>query len=466
MKWVTMLLLGLLAAIVTGCASEPAVEVRLTTPTRGDLVAGFAASGRVKSQLVRVASGVSGRLERVAVKENQKVRRGQALAFMDDREARGELEALEAELQTAQERQMESAHAIALKRSQLGHAVLGAQAGQQEAEARLAQARQPRPDDLAVARAAVTAAQARYRQADQERTRSRKLYAQDILSTAQLEQAETELETARTALEQSQARLRLLTPRPLDLEVAQAGVSQARAELAAARDGQELELTVFEDRLRATARESDRIAANLRAARARLDRCVVRAPGDGVVFQVLYEPGEVVDWREPILTLVTSRDIKVEAEVDEQDAARVALAMPVEVTFNSLPGQFFKGKVTQLAEALETRARGPAGSRVLRIGVELTPPVPALRNGVEAVVEGRSVLATQALLLPGSAVYRQQGGDYVTVVRDGRAVKLKVELGEATADQVEIRSQLDAGAQVVVEGGDRLADGARVVAAP
>ena len=75
-------------------------------------------------------------------------------------------------------------------------------------------------------------------------------------------------------------------------------------------------------------------------------------------------------------------------------------------------------------------------------------------------------LATQALLLPGSAVYRQQGGDYVTVVRDGRAVKLKVELGEATADQVEIRSQLDAGAQVVVEGGDRLADGARVVAAP
>lgn len=416
MRYGQVILLGLLALALTGCRSEPGVEVRLATPTIGNLEARFAASGRVTSQLIRVAAGVSGRLDRLAVKENQKVRRGQVLADLDGREARGELEALEAELEMAHDRQMEASHAFSLKQSQLQNAVLGAQAGQQEAEARMAQVRQPRPDELVAARAAVAAAQARFARASQERDRCRKLFQQDILSTAQLEQAETELETSRAELEQSQARLRLLTPRSVDLEVAQAGVTQARAQLAAARDSQSFELSVFEARLRAAARESDRIAAKVRASRARLDRYVVRSPQDGVVFQLLYEPGEVVDWREPILTLISSKEVKVEAEVDEQDAARVALSMPVEVTFNSLPGQFFKGRVSQLAEALETRARGPAGSRVLRIGVELAPPIPALRNGLEAVVEGRSVLATQALLVPGSAVYRDQGGDYVTAV--------------------------------------------------
>ncbi|GMU52555.1 MAG: hypothetical protein AMXMBFR33_17010 [Candidatus Xenobia bacterium] len=456
----------LVALILTGCPGEPAAEVRVIKPERGHLEARFAATGRVTSPLVRVASGVSGRLERVAVKENEKVRQGQVLARLESREARAEVEAVQAELEGARSRETEALHSLALKQSQLEGELSQARAGNQAAEARLAQAARPRAEDLAAARAGVEAAEARLQQATADLARSRKLFQQDVLSTSQLELAETQVKTARAALKQSQAELRLLQPREADLEVQRAELSQARAALSAAQSGLGAELSVFEDRLRAARQETRRLEGSLRSALARLDRYTVRAPRDGVVFQLLFEPGEVVDWQQPILTLITSQDVNVEAEVDEQDAARVALDMPVEVTFSSLPGQRFTGSVFRVATALEPRERGPGGSKVLRIAVRLDPPHPTLRDGLEAVVEGSKSLAKDALLLPGSAIYHDQGADYVTAVRAGKAARLKVELGQATTDQVEVKSGLEAGDEVVLEGGDQIAEGTALRARP
>ncbi|MCE7875509.1 hypothetical protein DYH09_34795, partial [bacterium CPR1] len=59
-----------------------------------------------------------------------------------------------------------------------------------------------------------------------------------------------------------------------------------------------------------------------------------------------------------------------------------------------------------------------------------------------------------------------QGADYVTAVRAGKAARLKVELGQATTDQVEVKSGLEAGDEVVLEGGDQIAEGTALRARP
>ncbi|MBT9589144.1 efflux RND transporter periplasmic adaptor subunit [bacterium] len=457
------LFLLLLACLSPGCARPKKVQARVARPSRGDLVGHFVASGRVKCHLVRVHTGYTGRLIDNEVKENQKVHKGQVLGTLNAQELTADLEVFQAELEAARNREIEAAHALSLRSSQLTGELRSAQAGQQEAEAQVRLTRRPLKHEMARARAAVEAAEARLKLAQSESLRSRQLFDQDILSAAQLERSETDHKAARAELEQAQAQLRMheQQPRAEELEVAKAKLNQARAERLQAEDSHSKELQVYEDRLRVAIQETHRCQGRLKTAQLRLSRTEIKAPEDGVVLQLMYEPGEYVDWLQPFLTMVTSRGLRVEAEVDEQDATKVVLDMPVEVSFTSMPGQNFAGKVVQISPALERRTRGPSESRVLRIRVELKQP-PALRDGLEAQVEGNLVLARDTLLLPRSAVFRDRGADSVMAVRSGQAVELKVQIGAATADRVELTGGVDSNTVVIVEGGDRITQGAGV----
>ncbi len=69
-----------------------------------------------------------------------------------------------------------------------------------------------------------------------------------------------------------------------------------------------------------------------------------------------------------------------------------------------------------------------------------------------------------AVMVPVTALRHGAGGDYVYVLRPDRTVSQRaVTRGQATTDQVQIASGLQAGEQVITEGADRLKDGARVM---
>src|SRR5213596_1420030 len=69
----------------------------------------------------------------------------------------------------------------------------------------------------------------------------------------------------------------------------------------------------------------------------------------------------------------------------------------------------------------------------------------------------------EATLVPGAAVVRGGQGTFVYVINEDRTVALrKVNVGIAEADSVSVESGLAPGERVVVEGSDRLRDGAKV----
>jgi multidrug efflux system membrane fusion protein len=67
-----------------------------------------------------------------------------------------------------------------------------------------------------------------------------------------------------------------------------------------------------------------------------------------------------------------------------------------------------------------------------------------------------------ALAAPVAAVQHGAPGDYAYVVVDGKAAVRVLKLGQTDGDQVQILSGLAAGDQVVVDGADRLREGAEV----
>ena len=72
------------------------------------------------------------------------------------------------------------------------------------------------------------------------------------------------------------------------------------------------------------------------------------------------------------------------------------------------------------------------------------------------------VAAPGRIAIPRSSVLEERGANHVFLVRDGRALRVPVELGEEQRGRVEVRSGLSPGDRYVLQPPPGLADGARV----
>lgn len=150
----------------------------------------------------------------------------------------------------------------------------------------------------------------------------------------------------------------------------------------------------------------DRAERDLDVARARVDAAAatlvrleaerakrkVIAPIDGVVVSRVADPGETVEARAPIVTIADLTRLRVEAEVDEFDAARVALGAAVQVTAEGHDGRSWRGVVEEIPDAVSGRRLKPqdpgkpSDTRVLIVKVRLEEPTP-LKLGQRVEVE-------------------------------------------------------------------------------
>jgi membrane fusion protein (multidrug efflux system) len=74
--------------------------------------------------------------------------------------------------------------------------------------------------------------------------------------------------------------------------------------------------------------------------------------------------------------------------------------------------------------------------------------------------------AVDALLVPEEAIVPEQGEMYVFVVKDGRAEKRKIRLGERRVGDVQVVEGLAIGETVVTEGTQKIRDGSPVAVQP
>jgi HlyD family secretion protein len=104
--------------------------------------------------------------------------------------------------------------------------------------------------------------------------------------------------------------------------------------------------------------------ADLSAAELGVEHTRVRAPFDGTVLNVTAKKGEVAA-PSPENTLLIFGDLstlKVRAEVEERDAAKIRVGQRAVVRADAFPDQDFEGRVSSIAQSLSTPTivtRGP-----------------------------------------------------------------------------------------------------------
>lgn len=292
-------------------------------------------SGTVEAREVDLAFQVSGRIARLDVDEGDAVQAGQPVASLDENDY-----------------QLALRNAIAQRdAAQAALAVL--QAGTRIQELRVAEAQ------LGKAQADLDYAHLEYQRVAE--LIPKRLAAQERLDQMRLQQ-----------------------------EVAQAGIEQARQNLALLREGPRQE-------------DLDRAAAELRARQAavemaqrQLEYAQLHSPVAGVVSVRLAEAGEVVAVGKPVLRVAELGRPWVRAYLNETDLARVRLGQPAEVRVDGLPGQVLNGRLAFISpeaeftpKTVETRALRV--DLVYRVKVEVDSPDGALKLGMPADVALKAV---------------------------------------------------------------------------
>ncbi|SDO49820.1 efflux RND transporter periplasmic adaptor subunit [Pseudomonas jinjuensis] len=217
----------------------------------------------------------------------------------------------------------------------------------------------------------------------------------------------------------------------------------------------------------ASSAQIEETEANLALQRSQLDQATLRAPFAGVVAQINGELGEYVTPSPPgiptppAVDLIDDSCLYVEAPIDEVDAARVRLGMPVRISLDAFRERHFAGKVSRIApfvRDLEKQAR----TVDVEVRFDSVPADVALLTGYSADVEILLEQKAAALRIPTEALAEGKQV-YLYDEDDGVLRETRIETGLGNWRWTEVLSGLQPGQRILagldVEG---LADGLKV----
>jgi HlyD family secretion protein len=195
------------------------------------------------------------------------------------------------------------------------------------------------------------------------------------------------------------------------------------------------------------------------------DRFEIRSPIDGKVLRVLQESEAVVTPGTKLLEIGNPTDLEMEIEVLSSDAVKIPPAARVVVEQWGGPEPLHgRVRVVEPEAFLKISALGVEEQRVYVIA-DFTSPVERRRRLGDAYrLETQIVVweADNVLKVPAGALFRHQGTWAVFGVRDGRARRTAVAVGQSNESEAEVLEGLSEGDSVVLHPSDRVVDGVRV----
>lgn len=228
----------------------------------------------------------------------------------------------------------------------------------------------------------------------------------------------------------------------------------SKAALDAARQ-RLLQLEAEEAQLRysvdSAAARLDRLAAAARRAERNVDRATLRAPFPGTVNQIMVEVGDDVAANEVVLELLDLSRLEFYAEIDRAVVTRLERGQSIEVLVDE---RVYRAEIV----ALQPHPDPDTYTYALRARFDN----PGIVSG--AAAEARLLLPEleQVTVVPVSALVRDDGELYLFVAEDGVLQRRQVRPGPRQGNRQVIVTGVEAGEQVVSNGGASLSDGLRV----
>lgn len=176
----------------------------------------------------------------------------------------------------------------------------------------------------------------------------------------------------------------------------------------------------------------------------------VRTVRAGLITELGASPGQSVGPAVPLAKVSDLSTLWATANIYESDMGKVRLGQPIVVRVTAFPKQQFSGRITFISSEVD-----PA-TRTLPVKVEVVNRLNKLKPGMFAELSLQTSEPVYSITLPKDAVIADKG-HYLVYLRNGDEYKpTLVEIGNTLGDEIEIRSGVKAGDNVVVRGAFQL----------
>ncbi|MBI5410274.1 MAG: HlyD family secretion protein [Nitrospirae bacterium] len=277
------------------------------------------AEGKVESLPgfdVKVASELTGRIEKFFLKEGDWVIEGGLIARLDNRDIQAKLREAEREL--------------AVARARLAEAASGA-----------------RVEEIKRAEASYEAARAEMELAKKNLERTRLLYRQEMIPKATLDERER------------------------DFFIADARVREALEEKTLLENGPKKETLKLHEDMVAKAEATVEYYKEVQ------DKSTIKSPIAGKVIRKFLEEGEMASPENPLVAVANVEKTRINAEVDETDIGRINIGDTAEVICDAYPGRVLKGTVSEISDYAGHRRIKPSSDaknldmKIVQVKIEL-----------------------------------------------------------------------------------------------
>ncbi|MGD9033213.1 MAG: efflux RND transporter periplasmic adaptor subunit, partial [Desulfobacteraceae bacterium] len=325
---------------------------------------------------VKVATEIGGTIEKLFFERGDRVKEGQVLAEIGTSSILIEVQQAEAALEMARSR---------LKKTERGS----------------------RPEEIRIARARVEEAKAGLMEADRNFERMEDLHGYKAVSNSDYDSAKRAVDTARANLESAKQELELAKkgPRVEEREEARAGLKQAEAALALAKD--------------------------------RMRKSRLKAPSDGIIAFRHVEEGEVVGPGTVITQVVDNRQMKIKLSLAERDLPLLDRDERFPFTIDAYPGEGFACRLNFVSPTAD-----PA-TRSFPIELLVDTADSRMADGMTVRVEFPIASQEKSIKIPSAWLSEERGQIGLFVVEDGKALFRRVTLGSYYEGSVEILSGLN-----------------------
>lgn len=151
---------------------------------------------------------------------------------------------------------------------------------------------------------------------------------------------------------------------------------------------------------------------------------------DGIVYDLLVEPGELASPQRPVAVVGSANDLYLELEVDEKDIARIQVGQEVAVTLE-LYDEAFDAAITRIIPLMDPR------SRTFTVEARFTDRPPRLYPNITAEASIVLQRKDRAVTIPASYLV---GGSQVLV---GDEERREVRVGLRDLERVEVLDGID-----------------------
>ena len=295
---------------------------------------------QVEADIVPISARVTGQVLKRLVEDNQSVKKGDPIVFIDDADFTARARQAEAELATARAQADAADAQVQVIQASAKGGLFSAKAQFSGSSMGVANA----TAQLAVARAGLERAQAEARKSDLDLARTKQLVEQNAQPKEQLDNAQVAYDAAHAALAQAEAQV--IAAKEMK-HVAASRVDEAKGKLDQSTPIEAQIATAHANADLAHARVNVSEAA-LDLARLQLSYTKVIAIEDGVVSKVSVQPGQMIQTGQPIAELVPGR-FYVVANFKETQVGLMRKGQRALVRIDAFPGKELEARVESLS---------------------------------------------------------------------------------------------------------------------